>query len=243
MGGSDDETNLVEVSITQHAMYHFCNYQLWGNTEDYVAWRGLSGTITEQEFLLEKFREFGKKGSQKFRTKLKEDSKFAEEFSKKMKEIHKNPEYRNRNLELLEKYQPIAIIAALNPEAIKKKKESLKRIKHQQGEKNSQYGKMWITNGTKEGTYRIDKNEPIPEGFRKGRISKDDNFMNCIYAITTPNGDIIKTKYLVDYCNKNDLQNTHMYAVLKGKRKHHKGYKVYKEELISSPPPQLSQNP
>jgi hypothetical protein len=48
--------------------------------------------------------------------------------------------------------QPIAIQFARTPEAIEKKKKKLKEIKHQQGEKNSQYGTMWITNGTKEGT-------------------------------------------------------------------------------------------
>ena len=29
MGGTDDPENLVEVTVTQHAMFHFCNYQLW----------------------------------------------------------------------------------------------------------------------------------------------------------------------------------------------------------------------
>lgn len=34
-------------------------------------------------------------------------------------------------------------------------------------EKNSQYGTMWITNGTK--NKKIKKNEPIPEGWNRGR--------------------------------------------------------------------------
>jgi len=33
---------------------------------------------------------------------------------------------------------------------------------------NPQYGKMWVTNGVKE--YSIPKNDPIPEGCRKGRL-------------------------------------------------------------------------
>jgi len=32
--------------------------------------------------------------------------------------------------------------------AVKKRKETMTRIKHQQGSTNSQYGTMWITNGT-----------------------------------------------------------------------------------------------
>jgi len=57
-------------------------------------------------------------------------------------------------------------------EGLKKKKETYKQIGHQQGSNNSQYGSMWITNGTKEGTYKINKNDPIPEGYRKGRVCK-----------------------------------------------------------------------
>jgi hypothetical protein len=38
MGGTDAVENLVEITVTQHAMYHFCNYQLWGNEEDKIAW-------------------------------------------------------------------------------------------------------------------------------------------------------------------------------------------------------------
>jgi hypothetical protein len=53
MGGTDDPKNLVEVTITQHAMFHFCNYQLWGNEEDRLAWRGLAGLITPDEAALQ----------------------------------------------------------------------------------------------------------------------------------------------------------------------------------------------
>ena len=47
-----------------------------------------------------------------------------------------------------------------------------KKIMNHLGSKNSQYGKMWICNDlTKEST-RIMKSDPIPEGWRKGRICK-----------------------------------------------------------------------
>jgi hypothetical protein len=53
MGGPDTPENIVEVTVTQHAMFHFCNYQLWGNEEDRIAWRTLSGQITLDEAKLE----------------------------------------------------------------------------------------------------------------------------------------------------------------------------------------------
>jgi hypothetical protein len=68
--------------------------------------------------------------------------------------------------------QSKAVESARTPEAIKKKKKIFKEIKHQQGEKNSHYGKMWITDGTKDGSYRISKDDMIPEGYRKGRVCK-----------------------------------------------------------------------
>jgi len=229
MGGTDDKENLVEVTIAQHTMFHYCNYQLWNNMEDYVAWRGLSGQISEAEFIVEKQKIFGKIGNDRLQEKLKNNPQLEKEIrQKQIKSWNKNKE---KNIEKIKIYQPLAVEAARTPEARRKQKEKLKEINHQQGESNSQYGKMWITNGTKEGTCRINKAESIPEGFRKGRISKNDDSINYYYIITTPEGEIVRTKYLLDYCDRNNLQQTHMYQVVNGKRIHHKGYKVYREHI------------
>lgn len=60
----------------------------------------------------------------------------------------------------------------LNSEpAILKKKETFKKINHQSGINNSQYGKIWITNGTD--SKSINKNDSIPAGWRKGRVLKN----------------------------------------------------------------------
>lgn len=40
--------------------------------------------------------------------------------------------------------------------------------KHQSGEGNSQFGTMWITDGII--SKKISKNDPIPDGWRKGRV-------------------------------------------------------------------------
>jgi len=54
-----------------------------------------------------------------------------------------------------------------SPAAIEKRKNTFKEIGHAQGEKNSQYGTMWITNGLE--NKKIKKTDSIPKGFRKGR--------------------------------------------------------------------------
>lgn len=55
------------------------------------------------------------------------------------------------------------------PEALEKKKQTFIRTKHQQGEKNSQFGTKWITNGIE--NKKIKKWKRIPVGFRKGRVA------------------------------------------------------------------------
>lgn len=53
MGGSDDFNNLVTVSRTCHTMFHYCNWRLWNNREDYVAYKGLSSQISKHEIIKE----------------------------------------------------------------------------------------------------------------------------------------------------------------------------------------------
>lgn len=52
----------------------------------------------------------------------------------------------------------------------KKRIAKFKEIGHQQGEKNSQAGTMWITNSIE--NKKIKKTQPIPEGWSKGRKIK-----------------------------------------------------------------------
>ncbi len=172
MGGTDTTENLVEVSVTQHAMYHFCNYQLWSNEEDRIAWRMLGGQITVDEAKLEAVKLGQKKGANSIKEKLKNPNNLKIH-KEKCRERYYNSPNKDKMISFAKQNQPKAMEAARTPEAIEKKKRKLKEIKHQQGEKNSQYGKMWITNGTKEGTFRINKEDIIPPGYWKGRICYD----------------------------------------------------------------------
>ena len=51
MGGTDDPSNLIELTIEQHAQAHKELYDQYGKLEDYVAWKGLSGQILKEEFI------------------------------------------------------------------------------------------------------------------------------------------------------------------------------------------------
>jgi hypothetical protein len=61
----------------------------------------------------------------------------------------------------------LAIEKSRSFESIKKRKETFSVIKHQQGSKNSQFGTMWITNGSE--NKRIKKTDDIPNGWNRGR--------------------------------------------------------------------------
>jgi len=60
------------------------------------------------------------------------------------------------------------VLAMASPEANIKRKESFAKIGHQQGEKNSNFGTMWITNGTE--NMKIKNVDSIPEGWYRGRV-------------------------------------------------------------------------
>jgi hypothetical protein len=48
-GGTDDPSNLVELTIEEHAEAHKQLYEQYGRWQDLVAYRGLQGLITEEE--------------------------------------------------------------------------------------------------------------------------------------------------------------------------------------------------
>lgn len=45
MGGTDDPNNLIELSIKEHALWHWCNWQLWNTEYDKIAWLALTKQI------------------------------------------------------------------------------------------------------------------------------------------------------------------------------------------------------
>ena len=64
------------------------------------------------------------------------------------------------------------------PKAIEKRKATYKEIGHQQGSKNANFGKTWITDGN--ASKQIMKSDTIPIGWHKGRTG---NFTNTRYKI------------------------------------------------------------
>lgn len=99
MGGTDDESNLIELTVEEHAEAHRKLYEEYGKLEDYLAWKGLSGQIGKSEILLEIYKQNGKNSGKKNLGKYawnkgltKEDprvSKYAEKLKAPKTEEHR----------------------------------------------------------------------------------------------------------------------------------------------------------
>ena len=156
-GGTNEQENLVEVTVTQHAMFHYCNWMLWGEKEDWLAWRGLAGEIGKEEIVHEMRIKGAQSGLITMHRRLKDlrltDAAFAK-----------------RERENIQRHQPKGVEAAKSEPSRNKRKETFKQNNHSKGERNSQYGTMWITNG--ELNKKIRKDDPLPEGYYPGRKLK-----------------------------------------------------------------------
>lgn len=99
MGGTDDPENLVEVTVEKHAELH---KQLWedlGHTEDYIAWRCLSGQISVAEAIIESVRLAAIKRRGVKRKPLSEESKRKISEAKKGKSLNYPKNRKSRSME------------------------------------------------------------------------------------------------------------------------------------------------
>ena len=117
-------------------------------------------------------RENLKLGTKGFQKKLK-DPNFRESWRKSLVDAFSREEYKSKLSERSKQLHKEGVCThhQLNSaEAIKKKKETWKKIGYQQGSKNSQYGSFWITNGVE--SIKVRSENDIPEGWYKGRKMK-----------------------------------------------------------------------
>jgi len=93
MGGSDDSSNLIRLTISEHAEAHRVLWLTHNKIEDYYAWQGLLGNITGYQILK------GIMGSEKMRNHLSIKGKeFWNNLSESDKEIKRNQFLKVRKL-------------------------------------------------------------------------------------------------------------------------------------------------
>ena len=157
-GGTDDPSNLIELTVAEHAEAHRVLYETHGRKQDWLAWKGLLGEVEKEDIV----REARKLGG------LNSSSRADNPF--------KSKEWQKANNPRLDREQQLLYNKLSNtPEAIAKKKATFKEIGHQQGSNNSQYGKRWIHSLIEKSSKRIDKNDPLPKDWLEGRKMKFDD--------------------------------------------------------------------
>ena len=137
MGGTDDPSNLITLTVEEHALAHKKIYEEHGKREDYLAWKALSKQIGNEEIWLRRSsiggrNNMGKPKSEEHRKKLsKSVSKYltgkykegghGEELKRKISESMKgNTNSKNHSSEEYKRKQSLAM-----KKAWEKRKEKL----------------------------------------------------------------------------------------------------------------------
>lgn len=95
MGGSDDSSNIIELTVEEHAQAHKKLWEQYGKWQDEIAWKALSGMIGKEEILHEKYKQMnkGRIVSAETREKMaqaKRGRKITEEHKKALHEGRRN---------------------------------------------------------------------------------------------------------------------------------------------------------
>lgn len=110
MGGTDDSSNLIELTVEEHALAHLRLYEQHGHWQDKVAYEGLMGRIGQEEILRLKqgLANKGRKRSPETIAKLKESCRLRterqradgtlERANKKRSESHKGKKKSEEHL-------------------------------------------------------------------------------------------------------------------------------------------------
>ena len=162
MGGTDDPSNLIKLSVSEHAEAHRQLYIKYNKEEDRLAWLALLGQMSKEQIVSE-----GKKiGRHNANKRLEEiyGPDWRRVISQKGRDtlndiLQNDPDYlRKRNVK--------SFLNRKHSDSTKEKMSKSSKGKGQK-EKNSQFGTQWITNGTD--NKKIKKTDSIPSGWYKGR--------------------------------------------------------------------------
>lgn len=61
-GGTDDPSNIIELTVEEHAEAHRLLYEQYGRHQDWLAWQGLAGLMKKEEIVKQQLSMAGKKG-------------------------------------------------------------------------------------------------------------------------------------------------------------------------------------
>jgi len=125
-GGTDDKDNLVRITTTQHAMFHYTEWRLWGHREDYIAWKALCGSLKAGELSAEK--EALRIARMKGKKRTPEQCKRISEAAKNRKKTKRGP-YSVEHRESMKRGHRSKWWGEMTDEEIKEVKREQNRVK------------------------------------------------------------------------------------------------------------------
>jgi len=214
-GGSDVPSNLVEITPTQHAMFHYCEWKLWGNLKDFCAYKMILGDVKNPEFrkariiafqdiILEGGRKWRKNNPEKVKEAgIKGNKSQREKFSGIGRTI------AEQKWEITMPNGETIVVNNMSNFCLKHSLQKSKMTLVAQGERKHHKG------------YKCRKITGINKEYEGGLSTFE-------WEITTPNNQIVIVNNLKTFCIENNLKEGMIYRVGRGERKQHKGYKVRK---------------
>lgn len=180
MGGTDDSSNLIELTVEEHAEAHRKLWEQYGNIKDYCAWKGLEGTIGKEEIVRLLMDPTGRVHTEETKQKISQShmgkSKHTEESKEKISEARKgkplSEEHRAKISKSLEGNTRM-VGKKLSDETKKKISAAGKGNNRAVGNKTSEDGKRKKSEASKERwrKYReakgLDPNKPIDPRYNK----------------------------------------------------------------------------
>ena len=220
LGGTDEPSNITEITIEEHAEAHRLLYEQHGNWQDYLAWQGLSGRMGKEEIIRYKISQThkGKKLSPEHIEILREKGKkltgnnnpmFGKNQSEKCKLAVSKTHKGKIISEQTKKNMSIASTGRLHSEETKN---NLSKI----------FSQRW-----KDGKYDAEKLRLSRIGFKQPESQKlaVAAALSKKYMVTNPAGESYEITNLRKFCTDNNLDQGNMSAVASGRQKTCKGWK------------------
>lgn len=157
MGGSDDPSNLVLVSIEEHAELHLALYLEHGKYEDYIAYHMLAGKTDEGEAAMNTWR-----------SEYMANREITDETRERMSKGQKR-RFKNGVPEELSKKWSAARMGEKNPFYGKTHSDDTKKKLSAAARKQWETPVVWINNGVI--NRRVPESE-IPQGFVRGKVKR-----------------------------------------------------------------------
>lgn len=176
-GGSDNPSNLVELTVAEHAEAHRLLFEQYGRKQDEIAWKSLSGIFEKEEIVQQLQSLGGKQGGPKSKGRKHPPRSEATRKLLRDKQWSKNPEIADE----VRKKLAVASTGKFGDKngffGKHHNAETLEKLSgprpSSMGDKNSQFGTCWITNGVENKKIKKEELENfISLGYTKGRKTK-----------------------------------------------------------------------